>query len=406
MSSTADTSRPGAKITRWSARVRRQDGVAMIVAIAFVMVFVILGGALFWLVSSQTRATDTERVDVKSFNVAEAGIDAGMLTLRLNWPWHSNDDASAAVTGAALKTALQEGNPGLWDPKRSSPVDFLKITIYDNVDSAGNTTKVADPNNGYTYDKNGDGKMFVDATANVGDNRRRILTLAECQKWQLAFPAALALWAGVVDSNGQGLEIRIEDGTPPIYYDVHDAQHKGLTPNPPDQVLAATPTSFENVVSTQTRKALMKIAQSQQTYFSGPNAAAAASAFLTSGNANGKVVYIKADSAVTIAGNSQVGNVDEPVVCVIDTPDGSDNTWDFKGTADFWGVLVTIGNSTLRGTSGIHGAMYCSGTLANKGNGSCGEINYNAKCISNINSQYVIDVNAVPNTWEEYTLPE
>jgi hypothetical protein len=44
-------------------------------------------------------------------------------------------------------------------------------------------------------------------------------------------------------------------------------------------------------------------------------------------------------------------------------------------------------------------------TLNNKGNGSSGEITYNAKCITNINGQYVISVNIVPNSWEEYTLP-
>jgi hypothetical protein len=81
-----------------------------------------------------------------------------------------------------------------------------------------------------------------------------------------------------------------------------------------------------------------------------------------SGQANGKVVYIKANSAVTISGHSQIGTVDEPVVVVIDTPDGSQNTWDLRGTADFYGILVTVGDSTLRGTCGIHGAMYCSGT--------------------------------------------
>jgi hypothetical protein len=67
--------------------------------------------------------------------------------------------------------------------------------------------------------------------------------------------------------------------------------------------------------------------------------------------------------------------------------------------------MVTIGDNELRGTSAMHGAVYCSGTFSNKGNGNSGEINYNRTVINNINRQYVIDVNIVPNTWEEYTLP-
>jgi hypothetical protein len=382
---------------------KENRGSVIVVAMVFILVFIVLGGALYWLVYSQTHATEIERTDVKSFNVAEAGIDAGMLALKLDWPRWSTDEAT--VDTALLKTTLQSSTSGLWDPKRSSPLEFLNVTIYDNVNHVtGETTTVADPD-APRWDSNGDGQMFVDSTANVDDDRHRILILAEAQRWQLSFPAGLALWAGVVDSNGQGLEIRMEEGTPPIYYDVHDAQHKGVDPQPPTDVLAATPTSFESVVSTQTQQALMKIAQDQHTYFSGSAAGADASAFLATGEANGKVVYIKSDTAVVLSGNTQVGTEDQPVLIVLDTPDGTVNAWDLRGTGDFYGILVTLGNNELRGTSAMHGALYCSGMISNKGNGSSGEINYNRKVIDAINGQYVIDVNIVPNTWEEYTLP-
>ena len=397
--------------------LRGQQGIAIVVAIVFVMIFIILGGALFWLVYSQSRSTEMEQVDVKSFNVSEAGIDAGMLTLRLNWPRKSTDNATAAVTEDVLKIALQDANSGLWDPKRSDAIDFLQVYIYDNVDPVtGVSTSVADPT-APTWDSNADGMMFVDATANVGDNRHRILILAQKQQWQLSFPATLALWSGVVDSNGQGFQVSIEKGSPPIYYDVHDALHKGVDPQPPKDVLAATPTAWENVVSPQTQMALKKIAQDEHTYFAPETmpmkingttyntVQAAATAFLTSGKANGKVVYIKNNAAVEIAGNTQIGTEAEPVVVVFDTPDGSVNAWDFKGTADFYGIMVTIGDNELRGTSSMHGAVYCKGTISNKGNGSSGEILYNQEVINNINGQYVIDVNLVPNTWEEYTGP-
>jgi hypothetical protein len=403
--------------SRFTAAACRQEGVALIVAVVFILIFTILGGALYWLVHSQILSTDTERTDVKSFNVSESGIDAGMLTLRLNWPRHSTDNATAAVTGTALKTALQAANPGLWDPKRASPTDFLKVLIYDNVNHAtGLTTSVADAA-APKWDSNGDGKMFVDATADVGDDRHRILVLAEKQQWQLSFPATLALWAGVVDSNGQGFQVSIEKGTPPIYYDVHDAQHKGVDPEPASDVKAATPTAWENVVTPQTQAALMKIAQDEHCYFAAETlpytldghtyttVEAAATAFLLSAHANGKVVYIKNNAAVVISGNKQVGTEEEPVVVVFDTPDGTVNAWDFRGTGDFYGIMLTIGDNELRGTSAMHGAVYCKGTVNNKGNGSCGELLYNQDVINNINGQYVIDVNLVPNTWEEYTTP-
>jgi hypothetical protein len=391
-------------------RLPAQRGSVVIIATVFIVVFAALAVALYWLVTSQTRATETERTDVKAFNVAEAGIDAGMLALKLDWPGKASTPAYVDID--LLRTTLRSINPGLWLPTddgtptgEPTAIDFLNVLIYDNVDpQTGETTTVANAS-APAWDSNGDGRMFIDSTANVDNDRHRILVLAERQQWNLMFPATLALWASAVDSNGQGLEVYIEKGTPPIYYDVHDAQHKGVDPQPPDQVLAATPSTFDSVVSEQLRLSLEKVARDAGTYFEGADAGDRASTFLASGEAGGKVVYVKSNTAVVISGRTQIGTEKEPVVVVIDTPDGTTNTWDLRGTGDFYGLLVTIGHSTLRGTSGIHGALYCSGTVANKGNGSCGEIAYNQQVINNINGQYVISVNLVPNTWEEYTLP-
>jgi hypothetical protein len=387
--------------------VTEERGALMVVAIVFAVVFVTLGIALYYLVASQTRSTETERTDVKSFNVAEAGIDAGMLSLKLDWPRAST--AVATVQQSLIISALRSSNPGLYLPKVNGVEDvsaFLVIDIYDNVDPAtGLTTTVANAA-APKWDSNGDGKMFIDSTANVGNDRHRILALAEKQKWEFNFPATLALWANQVDSNSLGLSISLENGSYPVYYDVQDTQHKGVDPIPADQVLPYTSAKgFTSVCSPAQQAGLAKAAQDRGTYFEGPTAADDASAYLSSGLARGAIVYVKADTGITLTGNKQIGSEDEPVVVVIDTPDGTENTWDMKGTADFWGILITIGNSTLRGTCGVHGAMYVSGTLANKGNGESGEINYNQKCIANINRQFVISVNLVPNTWEEYTLP-
>jgi hypothetical protein len=386
-------------------RAGREAGSVIVIAMVFVMIFLILGVALYWLVISQTHATELERTDVKAFNVAEAGVDAGMLSLKLAWPDQPPPAPQAAVDNAALKTAIKAGTSGLWDPTRVSPSQFIQVTMYDNVDAAGETTSIPYPG-APTWDSNGDDKMFVDSTANVDNDRHRILILAQLQKWELTFPLGLALFAGMVDSNGQGLEVSVEDPNPApqvpyAYYDVHDAQHKGV-----DEGYAVAPTSspttFPNVVDEGLRGSLEAIASTQGSYFT---SASAANTFLTSGQANGRVVYIKSDTAVTISGDSQIGTVAKPVVVVIDTPDGSVNGWDMRGGADFYGVLITIGDSELRGTSGIHGALYCSGALDNKGDGSSGEINYNQAVINNLNGQYPISVNIVPNTWEEYTLP-
>jgi hypothetical protein len=386
--------------------LRDESGAAIIIVMMFCLIFLIMGLALYWLSTSQIRSTETERSDVKSFNVAEAGVDAGMLALQLDWPVVSGDEVVVGET--ELMASLREDNATLWLASRAEDVDeaereFVQVAIYDNSvdDGATTVTTPPDPSLRLTYDANRDGLMYVDATSNVDNDRHRILVMAEKQKWDLTFPENISLYASAIDSNGQGLGIEIEDGAAPVYYDVHDSLGKGIDPGSGVQTLP-TVTTFESIFTDSLHRALLGMAISQGTFFTD---AQSAENFLLSDDAPGSVVYLKSTTAVYIEGREQIGTVDDPVIMVIDTPSGSVNTWDMRGSADFYGIVVTVGNSTLRGTCSVHGAMYCSGTLLNKGTGSTAELNYNLKVIKNLNRQYVISVNIVPNTWEEYALP-
>jgi len=399
---------------------RDQRGSVIVIVIVFISIFVVLGGALYALVISQTRATELERTDIKAFNVAEAGIDAGMLRLRQGWPETAaetvNPNDPALTT--ALRDAIRAASNGLWISERPgdsstassdrAATPFIKVKLYDNVTFVNGTWQTSNvpDDSAAGYDSNKDGQMFVDSTAYVDNDRHRILVLAELQKWQLNFSPKLALWASVVDSNGTGTGVGVEDPNPApyvpyAYYDVHDPLGKGIDPG---YAIAAAPnsTTFENVFPESLRASLEALAITQGTYFT---SAAAVNTFLSTGQANGKVVYLKTSVAVVIESNTQMGTVEKPVVLVMDTPDGSYNAWDNRGTADFYGILITIGHNELRGTCGIHGALYASGTLLNKGNGTIDEVSYNQSVINNINGMYPISVNIVPNTWEEYTTP-
>ncbi len=404
--------RPGAsRFERYFGPIatsRREEGATIVVAMVFVMIFLIVGVALYWLVSSQTRATELERTDVKAFNVAEAGVDAGMLALKLDWPAKSTD--AAAMDNPALKTAIQENTQGLWDPSRSDPSEFIQVTMYDNVDENGDTTMVAYPD-APTWDSNGDEMMFVDSSANVDDDRHRILILAQRQWWNLFFPN-VAMFANNAGGNGSiGLRLRIDYAEPETEVDVTvagDLIKKGIWLDDLDDTrwnceYPQSKKQFDDYVSDELMDALKGIAQGQGSYFTNGEDT---SDFLYSGDAAGKVVYVESSSPVIITSNAQIGTIDEPVIVVIDTPDGTFNGWDQRGTSDFFGVIVVRGNIEVRGTSGVFGGMIASGDIESRGLGSTWEINYNQNVFDAINGQYTISVNIVPNTWEEYTLPK
>ncbi len=267
-----------------------QSGSVIVIVMVFIFVFLVTGVSLHVLMKGQTRAAETERSDLKAFNVAEAGVDAGMLALKLDWPTSASEAVN--VDEALLKTSLQAANSGLYDPSRSAVTEFIQVQVYDN------TTDVADAN-APEWDQNGDGRMFVDATSNVDDDRHRIILLAERQDWPLYF-GGHALVADVVDSNGQGLAVGIEHGDgSPVYVDVQDAQHKGVKLN--DGVIRApNPTDFDDIVTDAMKNALYTIAVSQHTYFSGASAGTEASAFLQTTAARGKVVWVASNNPVSL----------------------------------------------------------------------------------------------------------
>jgi hypothetical protein len=123
---------------------------------------------------------------------------------------------------------------------------------------------------------------------------------------------------------------------------------------------------------------------------------------LKSINAPGKIVYMKSTTPIIIAGDSQLGSRENPIVLILDAPGISG--LDFRGTADFYGIILSTGSLEIRGTSSFWGQVLARETIDSKGGGSSPEINYNLDVIKKINQTYTISVSIVPNTWEEYTV--
>lgn len=394
------------------AKLKRQDGVALVTALGFMMVFVVLAVALFMLLTGARNSTELERKEVKAFNVAEAGIDAGMYALKQAWP----EDPTATATRldtATLREALQSSNPQLYLSQRKESEEqaqeqFLRVDLYDNSklnNGQYETITVPDPTS-EGWDANQDGMMFVDSRANVDNDYHRIIVMAQRQAWPLDFPGGCAMWANEAGGNGQGLRVYIDPESP-----VKEAQAyrgtelgKGIKEGPGVTVSGIPEGStFDDIVTPETWEALRNIAVARGTYFTSEGDA---STFLSSGDAGGNIVYVEAESAVTVSGSVQIGSRTNPLILVLDTPEDADNTIDLRGTSDFYGIVLVRGNALMRGTSSIWGQMLCSGTIEAKGNGSSPEINYNSYVLDNLNRDFTVSVGLVPNTWEEYTVAE
>jgi Tfp pilus assembly protein PilX len=377
------------------------SGSAVIIALMFTFVFLLMGLALYYLVISSIRGTELESREVKAFNVAEAGLDAGMLTLSQGWPRSAGEPAS--LDGTQIRADFDPNE--FRDPSRSPADEFITVEFHDN------TSSIYD-GSAPDYDSNGDGLMYISSEANVDDDRHRIIILAKRHTYNLDFPL-IALYTNAFDANAQGLDVFVDPTqTEPLPLNVagqpavpafHNGQigKRGLNTGPSVAENPSDPGDFESWIGNAKMGMLKTIAQGQNTYFTDP---VLANDFLLSADGAGSVVYLETTAAVEIGGNVPIGSRTKPVVLAIDA-NGQDVGLDFRGTADFFGIVVVKGNPIIRGTSSIFGSFISSGTMINNGNGSLPEIQYNGDIIKLINRLFTISVNIVPNTWEEYTTP-
>ena len=218
------------------------------------------------------------------------------------------------------------------------------------------------------------------------------------------------MYASEAGANGQGLRVRVDPIQSTTPTDVA-AYYKtllghGINDDPPSTVATATTQNFDDLIRPSTIGALAGIAQSRETYYDDDDAdltwpsIADGITLLEGVSAPGKIIYLRSTTPIIIAANTQLGDRQHPIVLILDSP--GINALDFRGTADFFGIILTTGSLEIRGTSSFYGQVLARDTIDSKGGGASPEVNYNADIINLLNGYYTISVAIVPNTWEEY----
>lgn len=409
-----------------------ETGSAIIIVMMLTLVFIAMGVALFSLLSASRSSTELERKEVKAFNVAEAGIDAGMLALQQSWP--SKSGQTATVDAGAIRGDFPTDQ--YRDPQRSA-TPFLDVSIYDNV--TGNPS--ADRVQNVQYDANGDQRMWVDSWSDVDDDRHRILILAERNIWNLNLPDGMAMMAETADGRGaNGIRILLEDGGPLGMAWAKYVYANGSGVNPAVTYGAGTyqwPTNWPTGLpvpdpTDEAHMAVFKtVAQNAGTYY-GPGQASAAQTLLNTPNvAANKIVYVEfgpSDNEIRFSSNASypiiTGDDDDgtlareqPLFLVLDTRNAPDLDYGLviTGNINFYGVICCNGSISIRGGAFVAGAVWASDVIECKGTGGHGsmhgggnmdEIRYDASIINKLETAHTMSVNIVPNTWEEYTVSE
>jgi len=373
---------------------RSEEGAGLVVLLGVIAVLAVSTAALVAFTGNVQHNTADDRVHVKSFTVAEAGLDAGMALLGQNWPASASGVPAFDAAGFRARFSTTEfPNPvggGL----------FISVSWYDDDNGA------AQPNTQVNYDADGNGKLWLVSQAKVGTRATRLLSLVERTWFTMSLPRGIPLWAGGdLLSNGQGNNPKIRVEVPPPAGTVTSVQvggsieETGVTAPGIAQITGDSISPLSDVFPQTLVDAMVSTAQANGRYFSSLSAAQSSPAdpvWSPSGGLSGlTVIMTSPGQTIGVTGNTQLNSEAQPGVLMI--LGGGELDW--GGTAQFYGVIYCQGvMDTSHGTADIHGMVVTASTESLKGTPN---VLYNDNCIANLDQRFPSVVRRVSNSWRE-----
>lgn len=195
------------------ARLRREDGNVLVIAITMMALMLGLGSAALSTVDTQTDVVSKERRHESSFNLAEGVLNAQTFVLaRLGtgsattqFPASCNQDSAVALCPDDDQIELSYDAATQGDYEGST----WTTTVRDN--PTGTFYSEATVNSAARYDANGDNQLWVRAHAVSRDREREIVALISVEFRPVNFPR-YAIAGGWFRTSNNGRKV-IVDGT-------------------------------------------------------------------------------------------------------------------------------------------------------------------------------------------------
>jgi len=187
-----------------------QGGSALILVIGVVAALVTLATTLVMVTVNVQGGTAADRTKTKSFNVAEAGLDTAIYTLGTAWP------ADALSPSLGVDTAAFRLDFSTSEYPQPGNGEFLVVDVYDNLSPLDTSVHWDSGGPGGTTG-GGDGIMWIESQACVGDKSSRIRTQVEMQTIGITTlaPGVAVYSGGDGDKSGSGdITSPLVDGQP------------------------------------------------------------------------------------------------------------------------------------------------------------------------------------------------
>jgi hypothetical protein len=385
-------------MTRETTRRASERGSVLILVIGIVAALALLTTTIVVLAANSQHFTYEERTQTKAFNVAEAGLDAGMYTISKTWPEAGGAAPTMDLDAFEAQFPANDGYP------RPATGDVATWEFYDNLDVDHYHSTDTGPAVGHNTDENGDNLMYVRVTGRVGDKDSTVQALVQRTPFKADLPKGLALYAsGDVDSNGGGNNPKLTiEGTPstgvtaiaggtilePGVIDVNVNQWDS-TDDPP-------PPALDSYLSPEILAGIEQLAKEKGRFFTTVAAALSSPVGPDSptGGLSGLCV-IRTSEKLDLKGNDVINSVEKPGILMLLGGGG----FDFSGTTAFYGFLYTDGDFSIgNGTPRIEGMLVTTGDFGFIGTA---DLAYNEACILNLEQRFYLYVKVMQGTWRE-----
>lgn len=399
-------------------RIRRDDGGwVLLTSVMLLSAMFVLSTAVVQIVDVQSGQAKRQRVRETAFNLAEAALNAQIFSLSRDWPGAgSATNQYPNCTGASGSTRCPSNAQVVsLIPSGEAASATWGTTVRDNGGASAATfyqdsTVLAQPG----YDANGDGQVWVRATATAEGKTRTLIGLIRAEQQEEDIPHA-ALITGRLDISNMGNKIIIDasagSGLPtamvrctPVLGELTSCLGHPIGLGPIGNTLAALNTYLgrqlsPNVTTTgytggaamtpEARARLRATAIADGTYYAScpPNLA-------------GHVVYIAAGDC-SYTGNTTYNTAANPGVVLMES-----GSLYIGGTVNYNGILyhANLGNSTgtaitIQGNATIIGGVLVDGPGLTIAGSSKTNIQLSPNAFRAVSSYGAAGV--VQNTWRE-----
>jgi Tfp pilus assembly protein PilX len=201
-------------IARMRARLQAESGWALVTALVLMTVMVGGGLATYSLVDTQTGASAEQRERESAFNLAEAALNAEVFALARDWPGkgmaNNQYPVCTPATGGSRCPSAAQLSGAL--PTTDARGATWSVQVRDNGSAATqgfyrDDLVTAQPG----YDANGDGKVWVRASATAQGKKRTIVALVRAEETPEDIPHA-ALVTGRLEISNMGNKTIVDAG--------------------------------------------------------------------------------------------------------------------------------------------------------------------------------------------------